>query len=167
MHLSAKTIDLAIQLGTELSRKKWHITSAESCTGGGLGYAITSVSGSSAWFERSFVTYSNGAKSDLVGVDESTLVQFGAVSQQVVEQMALGAAKAANAHVGISVSGVAGPDGGSALKPVGTVWFGFAIGDSVDTRVQHFDGDRHSVREQAIIYALSTVLEHITSKEAQ
>ena len=155
MHLSAKTIDLAIQLGTELSRKKWHITSAESCTGGGLGYAITSVSGSSAWFERSFVTYSNGAKSDLVGVDESTLVQFGAVSQQVVEQMALGAAKAANAHVGISVSGVAGPDGG------------FAIGDSVDTRVQHFDGDRHSVREQAIIYALSTVLEHITSKEAQ
>lgn len=165
MHLSAKTIDLAIQLGVELSRKKWRITSAESCTGGGLGYAITSVSGSSAWFERSFVTYSNEAKSDLVGVDRATLNEFGAVSQQVVEQMALGALKAAKAKVAVSISGVAGPDGGSDLKPVGTVWFGFAVGEHVYTQVQQFDGDRHRVREQAIVYALSTVVGHITSSE--
>jgi nicotinamide-nucleotide amidase len=163
MHLSAKTIDLAIQLGTELSRKKWQITSAESCTGGGLGYAITSVSGSSAWFERSFVTYSNEAKSDLVGVKQETLEQFGAVSQQVVEQMALGAMREANAHVAVSVSGVAGPGGGTELKPVGTVWFGFAVAGDVYTQVQQFDGDRNSVREQAIVYALNTVTEHLVN----
>ncbi|TDF38557.1 nicotinamide-nucleotide amidase [Alteromonadaceae bacterium M269] len=157
MSLSAKTVNLAVQLGTELRRKNWHITCAESCTGGGLGYAITSVAGSSAWFERGFITYSNGAKSELIGVEEETLQQFGAVSQQVVEQMAQGALKAAGANVAVSISGVAGPDGGSKEKPVGTVWFGFALEDKVYARLQQFDGDRQSVREQAMNYALSTV----------
>jgi nicotinamide-nucleotide amidase len=166
MHLSAKTINLAIQLGAELSRKKWRITSAESCTGGGLGYAITSVSGSSAWFERSFITYSNDAKSALVGVEQDVLAEFGAVSRQVVEQMALGASLEANAQVAVSISGVAGPGGGSESKPVGTVWFGFALGERVYATKKHFDGDRHSVREQAIDYALTTVIEHVLNDES-
>ena len=161
MHLSAKTMDLAIQLGTELSRKRWLITSAESCTGGGLGYAITSVSGSSAWFERSFITYSNDAKTDLVGVDEQTLIQFGAVSSQVVEKMAIGALNAAKSDVAVAISGVAGPVGGTELKPVGTVWFGYAIGSDVCSMMQCFEGDRYCVREQAINYALNGVIEQI------
>lgn len=102
------------------------VTTAESCTGGWVAKAITDIAGSFAWFERGFVTYSNGAKAQMIGVREETLVQHGAVSEPVVVEMAIGALKAARAHFAVSISGIAGPDGGSEEKPVGTVWFAFA-----------------------------------------
>ncbi|MDN4501524.1 nicotinamide-nucleotide amidase [Alteromonadaceae bacterium BrNp21-10] len=155
MALSEQTQQLAQHLGELLANHGWQISCAESCTGGGIGYAITSVSGSSAWFEKGFLTYSNAAKSDLLGVQASTLIEHGAVSSQVVEQMAKGAAKNANADIAISVSGIAGPDGGSAEKPVGTVWFGMYFANKISSVKQCFKGDRHQVREQAINFALN------------
>ncbi|MFT6344656.1 MAG: nicotinamide-nucleotide amidase [Paraglaciecola sp.] len=149
---------LAQRLGNKLSTKGWQITCAESCTGGGVGYAITSISGSSAWFKKGFITYSNDAKQELLGVSEDTLIQHGAVSAQTVEKMAEGAAKNANAEVAIAISGVAGPGGGTLNKPVGTVWFGFYInGQSISQKLM-ITGDRQAVRIKAIEYALSSAL---------
>jgi nicotinamide-nucleotide amidase len=149
---------LAQRLGNKLSTKGWQITCAESCTGGGVGYAITSISGSSAWFKKGFITYSNDAKQELLGVSEETLIQHGAVSAQTVEKMAKGAAKNANAEVAIAISGVAGPDGGTLNKPVGTVWFGFYInGQSISQKLM-ITGDRQAVRIKAIEFALSNTL---------
>lgn len=153
--MTNNSIYLAQQLGEQLQQLGWSVTCAESCTGGGIGYAITSTSGSSSWFKSGYITYSNEAKQVMLGVSEQTLAEFGAVSQAVVEQMALGATKAAQANVAVSVSGVAGPEGGSAEKPVGTVWFGFSINGDVSTACQCFSGDRQEVRSKAIEYALS------------
>lgn len=158
---------LSERLGSYLAQKGWTISTAESCTGGGVAYALTSVAGSSAWFERSFVTYSNEAKSQMLTVDEQILSAFGAVSQQVVEQMAQGCARQAKANVAISVSGIAGPDGGSADKPVGTVWFGFFIDGSLTSVRKRFCGDRAAVRSQSIEYALAHSIELIQSAEAK
>lgn len=155
------TLALADKLGQALKQKGWTITCAESCTGGGIGYAITSISGSSAWFERGFITYSNQAKSTLLGVSEDTLRVNGAVSAQTVEEMAQGALKAAAADVAVAVSGIAGPDGGSVQKPVGTVWFGLASGEKVTSVHRHFDGDRLQIREQAIEFALGLAIEAV------
>nr|WP_232849890.1 nicotinamide-nucleotide amidase [Bowmanella yangjiangensis] len=152
---------LAEQLGDALKQKGWTITCAESCTGGGIGYAITSISGSSGWFEQGFITYSNDVKERLLGVHHDTLVVHGAVSAQTVEEMAQGALKAAKANIAIAVSGIAGPDGGSPQKPVGTVWFGIALADKVVSVHQRFEGDRQQVREQAIDFALQQAVEHI------
>ncbi|MGY0623627.1 MAG: CinA family protein, partial [Paraglaciecola chathamensis] len=116
--MTNNSIYLAQQLGEQLQQLGWSVTCAESCTGGGIGYAITSTSGSSSWFKSGYITYSNEAKQSMLGVSEQTLGEFGAVSQAVVEQMALGATKAAQANVAVSVSGIAGPEGGSAEKPV-------------------------------------------------
>ncbi|MFQ3191199.1 MAG: nicotinamide-nucleotide amidase [Paraglaciecola sp.] len=149
---------LAQLLGNTLSAKGWQISCAESCTGGGVGYAITSISGSSAWFKKGYITYSNDAKQALLGVSEHTLTQHGAVSAQTVEEMATGAAKLANAEVAIAISGVAGPDGGTAGKPVGTVWFGFFINEHSTSQKQLFTGNRQAVRIKAIEYALSNTL---------
>lgn len=149
---------LAQLLGNTLSAKGWQISCAESCTGGGVGYAITSISGSSAWFKKGYITYSNDAKQALLGVSEHTLTQHGAVSAQTVEEMATGAAKLANAEVAIAISGVAGPDGGTADKPVGTVWFGFFINGHSTSQKQLFTGNRQDVRIKAIEYALSNTL---------
>jgi nicotinamide-nucleotide amidase len=132
---------------------------AESCTGGGIASAVTDIAGSSAWFDRAFVTYSNEAKMDMLGVNAKTLKIHGAVSQEVVLEMAAGAIKHSVADVAISVSGIAGPGGGSDEKPVGTVWFGWKVGNQIEK--QHcvcFDGDRGSVREQACCYALQELL---------
>lgn len=164
MSLSKETIEIAALLGEKLEQKGWHMSCAESCTGGGIGYAITSTSGSSNWFEQGFITYSNKAKHKLLGVSEQDLEAHGAVSEPVVLQMASGAAKNADAQLAISVSGVAGPNGGSPDKPVGTVWFGrFSIdeqGNAQSTACRKvFEGDRHQVREQTIIYALQYCLE--------
>ena len=149
---------LAQLLGNKLSAKGWQLTCAESCTGGGVGYAITSISGSSAWFKKGFITYSNEAKHDMLGVNEDTLNQFGAVSAETVEEMAAGAAKFANAEVAIAISGTAGPDGGTPDKPVGTVWFGFFInGQNISQKLQ-INGDRQAVRIKAIEFALSNTL---------
>jgi nicotinamide-nucleotide amidase len=149
---------LAQRLGNTLSAKGWQISCAESCTGGGVGYAITSISGSSAWFKKGFITYSNDAKQELLGVSEDTLIQHGAVSAQTVEEMSKGAAKNANAEVAIAISGIAGPDGGTPDKPVGTVWFGFFINGQTISQKLLITGNRQAVRMKAIEFALSNIL---------
>src|SRR5690606_25324764 len=113
---------LAQQLGEALAARGWRITTAESCTGGGIAAAITDIAGSSAWFERGYVTYSNAAKSEMLGVSASLIAHYGAVSEAVVVAMARGACAASGCELGVAVSGVAGPGGGSPDKPVGTVW---------------------------------------------
>jgi len=151
MHLSER-------IGQALNARGATVTTAESCTGGWVAKVITDIAGSSAWFERGFVTYSNEAKSQMIGVKPTTLEQHGAVSEPVVVEMAIGAIKAARADYAISISGIAGPDGGTATKPVGTVWFGFAsaAGEGI-TRCECFSGDRENVRRQATAYALQTL----------
>ena len=149
-------MQLSELVGQELKARGATETTAESCTGGWVAKTLTDIAGSSAWFERGFVTYSNEAKSQMIGVSEATLLEHGAVSEPVVVEMAIGALRAARADYAISVSGIAGPDGGSAEKPVGTVWFGVASasGQGV-TRRECFAGDRESVRRQATAYALN------------
>ncbi|EDW1641052.1 nicotinamide-nucleotide amidase [Salmonella enterica subsp. enterica] len=149
---------LSEQVGLALKARGATVTTAESCTGGWLAKAITDIAGSSAWFERGFVTYSNEAKAQMIGVREETLAQHGAVSEPVVVEMAIGALKAARADFAVAISGIAGPDGGSEEKSVGTVWFAFASvsGEGI-TRQECFNGDRESVRRQATTYALHTL----------
>lgn len=157
---------LSAALGQALKQQGATVTTAESCTGGWIAKVLTDIAGSSAWFERGFVTYSNQAKSSLVGVNAATLAQWGAVSEAVVCEMAEGALQAANADFAVSVSGIAGPDGGSAEKPVGTVWFAFAQrGGQTLARHQLFTGDREAVRRQATAFALNTLLTHFFKKE--
>lgn len=156
------SLQLATELGQLLLRKKWTITTAESCTGGGIGYWLTAVAGSSAYVDRGFITYSNKSKQQLLAVRSATLLQFGAVSEETVREMAQGAALAAAADVAISVSGIAGPDGGSVYKPVGTVCFGFSVTGNVTTVHQVFTGNRQQVRQQAIDFALKHCIELLT-----
>ena len=119
-----------------------------------MAYFLTAIPGSSAYVDRGFVTYSNKAKQQLLGVKSATLLQFGAVSEETVKEMAEGAARVASADLAIAVSGIAGPDGGSVYKPVGTVCFGFYVGGNIVSSRFHFHGDRQHVREQAISHAL-------------
>ncbi|RWR01629.1 hypothetical protein ED28_12565 [[Pantoea] beijingensis] len=150
---------LSISVGKCLQQRNATITVAESCTGGWVAKALTDIAGSSAWFEYGFVTYSNSAKQKLLGVGEPSLARWGAVSEVVVHEMAVGALRVANAQFAISVSGIAGPEGGTAEKPVGSVWFGFACADGrFLTCLQHFTGDRDAIRHQAAVYALHTLL---------
>lgn len=162
MTVAADSLQLATELGQLLLRKKWTITTAESCTGGGLAYWLTAVAGSSAYVDRSFITYSNKAKQQLLAVRSATLLQYGAVSEETVREMAQGAAKAASARLAIAVSGIAGPGGGSALKPVGTVCFGFYIDGKVVSSQMLFAGDRQQIRQQAIDFALKQSIELLT-----
>jgi len=158
MMTDSELMQLSERIGLALKARGATLTTAESCTGGWVAKVITDVAGSSAWFDRGFVTYSNEAKAQMIGVKPTTLEAHGAVSEPVVVEMAIGAIKAARAAYAISISGIAGPDGGSAEKPVGTVWFGFAsaAGEGI-TRCECFAGDRESVRRQATAYALKTL----------
>ncbi len=142
-----------------LIKNKWLLTTAESCTGGLIAAACTELAGSSTWFERGFVTYSNAAKTELLGVDAALITRQGAVSQAVVRAMATGAIQRSHAQVAVAVTGVAGPSGGSADKPVGTVWFGFAWPGGICTEVQHFAGDRSTVRQATVRHALTRLTE--------
>jgi len=152
---------LSERVGLALKARGATITTAESCTGGWIAKVITDIAGSSSWFERGFVTYSNEAKSQMIGVKPETLAAHGAVSEPVVVEMAIGALKAARSDYAISVSGIAGPDGGSDEKPVGTVCFGFAsVNGQGITRRECFPGDRDAVRRQATAYALHTLWQH-------
>ncbi len=145
----------AEQLGEALSRQGLMMTTAESCTGGWVAQVMTAVKGSSAWFERGFVTYSNESKQEMLEVSAVTLAQFGAVSEEVVVEMALGALQHSRAQLAVAISGVAGPGGGSTEKPVGTVCFGWARqGGEVRSRRQYFEGDREAVRRQAVVTAM-------------
>ncbi len=160
---------LAQTLGTALGQRGWRLTAAESCTGGLVCAAITSVAGSSGWFERGFVTYSNAAKTELLGVDAALFPQVGAVSPEVAAAMASGALQRAGANLAVAITGIAGPDGGSADKPVGTVWFGLAQHaggqTACQTRRMRFDGDRAAVRLQAADYALRWALQAVGSAD--
>lgn len=151
--------ELVSQLADVLYAKGWMLATAESCTGGWIAKVCTDLLGSSAWFERGFVTYSNEAKQDMLGVSAATLAQHGAVSEAVTAEMATGALQHSRAQVAVSVSGIAGPGGGTATKPVGMVCFGWAVqsGD-VRTETRYFTGDREAVRRQAVQYALQEVL---------
>lgn len=144
-----------------LVSKNWTVSCAESCTGGGLAYAFTSIVGSSNWFNSSWVTYSNAAKTALLNVNAETLANYGAVSSQTVVQMAMGAADKATANVAIATSGIAGPGGGSIDKPVGLVWFGLCTHGVTQSVSKHFEGDREQVREQAIDTALALLAQSL------
>ena len=146
---------LAIETGQWLVARDWCLTTAESCTGGGIAETITSVSGSSAYFDCAFVTYSNAAKMRLLGVPAEALENDGAVSETVVGHMACGALERSGAHVAVAVSGIAGPTGGTAAKPVGTVCFCWRWPDRLPaSETLVFRGDRASIRRQAVIHAL-------------
>lgn len=157
--MSATIEQLAAELGQQLKTKGWKLATAESCTGGGLAYWITHIPGSSNWFERGFVTYSNLAKEELLGIHSYTLDKFGAVSEQTASEMAEGALHQSQAQISLAITGIAGPDGGTLDKPVGTVWIAYA-GVQIPTVATRylFTGDRQAVREQTINQALTTLL---------
>ena len=153
---------LAETVGRELQVADWRVVTAESCTGGWIAKALTDVPGSSQWVHSGYVTYSNTAKMRDVGVSAPTLAEHGAVSEETVREMANGALRVTGVEVAIAVSGIAGPDGGTADKPVGTVWFSIAApqarGPAAVCELRHFAGDRDQVRRQAVDYALRLVL---------
>jgi len=153
-------MELAVAVGERLERRGLMVATAESCTGGWAAQVLTSVAGSSAWFERGFITYTNRAKQEMLGVSAQTLELYGAVSEETVREMAQGAIQHSHAQVALAISGVAGPAGGSLQKPVGTVCFGWAQRgmEAVSSR-QHFAGDREAVRRQAVAFALQGVLD--------
>lgn len=158
---------LAQKLGEVLSSKGWMIAVAESCTGGGLCQVITDAPGSSAWFDRGFITYSNQAKMELLGVDAETLERFGAVSAETALEMAEGVLSRSNADVAIAITGIAGPGGGTAEKPVGTVFIAYAFEQQLSRAdKQLFKGNRREVRQATIKTALLTLFEEIDSKRS-
>lgn len=149
---------LAEHLGRQSIARQQVIVGAESCTGGLISAVLTSVSGSSAWVDRGFVTYSNEAKMEMLAVAKATLDAHGAVSESTAREMAAGALKASRATIAYSVTGVAGPTGGTAAKPVGMVCFGFADASGVTAVTRHFNGDRSAVREQSVNFVLAELL---------
>lgn len=151
--------DIARKLGAALKAKGLKLATAESCTGGWVAMALTAIPGSSEWFERGYVTYSNEAKREDLGVAEQTLRRHGAVSEQVAREMAAGTLKRARAQVALAITGVAGPTGGTADKPVGLVCFAWAHGSKITSETRRFDGDRESVRRQSVLHALERATE--------
>jgi len=153
---------LAREVGHALKRHELMLVTAESCTGGWVAQVVTSVAGSSEWFDRGFVTYTNISKRELLGVKTATLSRFGAVSEQTARDMAEGALAHSHAQVALAVTGVAGPSGGTPEKPVGTVCFAWA-GKKRDTKTakHHFGGDREGVRRQAVVTALQGLLDFL------
>ena len=151
---------LAIDVGRVLAERRWKLVTAESCTGGLVAGAITDVAGSSEWFDRGFVTYSNEAKVELLGVAPATLARCGAVSEATVREMAAGALARSRADIAVAVTGVAGPAGGTPDKPVGLVWFAWAVrGAAVGAESRRFEGDRAAVRDASVGAALRGILE--------
>jgi len=151
-------------LADVLLEKGWLLATAESCTGGMISAACTDLAGSSNWFERGFVTYSNEAKTELLGVAAALLTAHGAVSEEVARAMAQGAIQHSRARVAVAVTGVAGPTGGSRAKPVGTVWFGFMVDGQVSSEMQHFDGDRAAVRSATVRHALQRLVQLLANQ---
>lgn len=154
--------DLVEQVSKVLRDRKMKLVTAESCTGGMIAAALTDLAGSSDVFDRGFVTYSNEAKQDHLGVSTKTLNEFGAVSSQTAKAMAQGALNASNADIAISVTGIAGPGGGSEEKPVGLVYMGLASGESTLSFKHQFEGDRASIRAQSVDTALTHILESLS-----
>ncbi|WP_076589510.1 CinA family protein [Vibrio ostreicida] len=153
------------QLGNLMQSQALMLTTAESCTGGGVSTAITEVAGSSAWFDRAFITYSNEAKMDMLGVNPETLTRHGAVSEQTVEEMVKGALDNSKANIGISVSGIAGPGGGTEEKPIGTVFLAWADEKGwLKTCCYRFKGNRAQIRQQAVEAALQGLYTELLSR---
>ena len=152
------TAQLCAQLAQTLQTRGWMMATAESCTGGLIAAHCTDLSGSSLWFERGLVSYSNAAKTELLGVPANLIERHGAVSEPVVRAMAEGALRHGHAHVSVAVTGVAGPTGGSADKPVGTVWFGWCVGGILSSERLCFTGDRQAVRNATVVHALQGLL---------
>jgi nicotinamide-nucleotide amidase len=150
---------LARKVGDALKARDLKLVTAESCTGGWVAMALTAIAGSSDWFERGYVTYSNEAKHEALGVSADTLLRHGAVSEQTAREMAAGALARSHGQVALAITGVAGPTGGSADKPVGTVCFAWADGSKILSETRRLDGDRESVRRQSVVHALHGVLE--------
>ncbi len=149
----------AAELGSALRERGWMLATAESCTGGWLAKLVTDEPGSSEWFDRTFVTYSNAAKQEMLGISQKTLQEHGAVSEETVREMAQGALERSGAQVTIAISGVAGPDGGTPEKPVGTVWLAWLVHtESLTARCDHYVGNRDSVRRQATYNAMDQLL---------
>jgi len=165
MDLSQEALErLAAEVGQALVSRRYTLATAESCTGGWVAQAMTAVAGSSAWFDRGFVTYSNSAKMDLLGVPEEILARFGAVSEQTVLAMAHGALHHSQAQVACAISGIAGPGGGSDSKPVGTVCFAWSMANGpADCETRHLPGDRREVRARAVQHALAGVLARLAA----
>ncbi|MGF1720120.1 nicotinamide-nucleotide amidase [Vibrio kyushuensis] len=156
---------LSKQVGQLLLETKQIMATAESCTGGGVATSITDMAGSSAWFDRAFVTYSNEAKMEMLGVKQETLEQYGAVSEPIVVEMVNGALSHSKATLAVSISGIAGPGGATEGKPVGTVCFAWASNcDWRKVETIYFEGDRESVRSQAISHALQSVIDYLSKK---
>ena len=157
---------LAVQVGTRLKARGLMIATAESCTGGWVGQELTAIAGSSEYYDRGFITYSNAAKQELLRVPAATIRDFGAVSEETARAMASGTLTNSRAQVALSITGVAGPGGGSGKNPVGTVCFGWALKDgaskiTTESTRMHFDGDREAVRRQSVIFALQGVMERL------
>jgi nicotinamide-nucleotide amidase len=164
MSLNDESLVLAADLGHALRARHWRVATAESCTGGLVAGAITAIAGSSDWFERGFVTYSDEAKHEMLGVPVAVIAAHGAVSEAVAVAMAEGARSISGSQCALSVTGVAGPGGGSVAKPVGMVCFGWAV-DGVPARVatRHFAGDRAGIRSQSVVAALRGLLEMVAA----
>ena len=158
----AELENLVDELAASLLEKGWCLATAESCTGGWIAKCCTDRAGSSAWFERGFVTYSNAAKHELLRVPAAALESAGAVSGEVAAQMADGARRGAGVQFALAVTGIAGPDGGTPEKPVGTVWFGWSQPGRTETERLRFEGDRDAVRRQAVAHALRGAFERLS-----
>lgn len=159
---------LAARVGEALLARGWQLATAESCTGGWAAQTVTAISGSSAWFDRGFVTYSNEAKQEMLDVRSATLASHGAVSEAVVREMAEGVLAHSRAHVALAISGIAGPTGGTAEKPVGMVCIAWSLRSGARlSQTLYFQGDRAEVRRQSVVAALHGVLHLIESDTAQ
>jgi nicotinamide-nucleotide amidase len=152
---------LTQRIATQLLAKRRSVCTAESCTGGLIAKTFTDLAGSSDWFDRGFVTYSNAAKSEMLGVPPSVIEDYGAVSEAVANAMATGALRHSEADFAIAVTGVAGPGGGSAEKPVGTVWIAVASADQLEAQCHQFEGDRAAVREATLVAGLAMLIERV------
>ncbi len=161
---SSCTKDLVSQLASALLKKQWRLSTAESCTGGLVAAAITELAGSSDWFERGYVTYSNSAKSEDINVSQELIAQHGAVSDQVARAMAIGAKQSSNSDIALSITGIAGPTGGSIEKPVGTVCFAWILANNaIYSETKLFCGNRQEIRAQAREFSLKKLLELVHS----
>ena len=157
--MDAQLETLSRLVGDHLATRGWRLATAESCTGGWVAEVVTATAGSSGWFDCGFITYSNDAKCALLGVSPMTLARHGAVSEPTTAAMVRGTLERAEADLALSISGIAGPGGGSADKPVGTVCFGWGrTGESPQTATCRFDGDREAVRRQAVVFALTELI---------
>src|SRR5512144_331379 len=161
----AELVQLAVEVGRRLLAARQMLVTAESCTGGMIAATITAIAGSSDWFERGMVSYSNAAKQEMLGVDAATLTRHGAVSEATAAEMAEGALRHSAATIAVAVTGIAGPAGGSEAKPVGMVCFGWAVhGGATDVETAHFPGNRAAVREATVRHALRGVLARIPAQ---